>query len=212
MIDDHGVFRGALEAYLARDSKLAVVASLSGWAEFLVHPDYPADVVLLDLDLQDDIPATIKIRALVASGARVVVVSSFAEAKFVLPALRAGVHGFVPKRAELREVGEAVTAAARGDSYVTQELACMTLQDRDPTRPNLSDQELRILALYAAGLPLKSAARRAGITYETAKTYLGRVRGKYDAAGRPARSKIDLRRVAVEDGVVVEQAAPDIGS
>ncbi|MDP3209757.1 MAG: DNA-binding response regulator, partial [Rhodoglobus sp.] len=36
--------------------------------------------------------------------------------------------------------------------------------------------------------------------YETAKTYLRRVREKYSRAGRPASTKADLIRRAAEDG------------
>jgi transposase len=49
---------------------------------------------------------------------------------------------------------------------------------------------------------MKSVARRLDVGYETAKSYLGRVREKYAECGRDARSKIDLRRRAVEDGLI----------
>ena len=38
------------------------------------------------------------------------------------------------------------------------------------------------------------------VQYETAKTYLRRVREKYAKAGRPASKKADLIRRAAEDG------------
>ncbi|MFT4289460.1 response regulator [Nocardioides sp.] len=200
ILDDHGLFLGALSDYVTRVPGLEVVAALASWTELLAHPAYPAEVVLLDLDLGDELPPAVKIRALRAAGAQVIVVSSLVRPELVLDALEAGAAGYVPKRAELHEITEAIETAAAGGSYVSAELASIALQDRRPSRPSLSDQEQRILALYAAGLPLKSAALRAGVSYHTAKTYLDRIRRKYEEAGRPVRSKVDLHRVAVEDG------------
>ncbi|WP_354637100.1 hypothetical protein [Kitasatospora camelliae] len=67
--------------------------------------------------------------------------------------------------------------------------------------PRLSPKELRILVDYASGMTLKSAARRAGITPNTAKDYLDRVKSKYRQAGRPAYTKIDLALRVREDGL-----------
>ncbi len=49
-------------------------------------------------------------------------------------------------------------------------------------------------------LPRTSAAARSQVGYETAKTYLRRVREKYAKAGRPASRKAELIRRAAEDG------------
>ena len=43
-------------------------------------------------------------------------------------------------------------------------------------------------------------AHRMDVGYETAKTYLRRVREKYARAGRPASRKSELIRRAAEDG------------
>lgn len=70
-----------------------------------------------------------------------------------------------------------------------------------PTRPRLAPKELQILLDYASGMTLKSAARRAGVTPNTAKDYLNRVKSKYRLAGRPAYTKIDLVHRVSEDGL-----------
>jgi two-component system, NarL family, nitrate/nitrite response regulator NarL len=43
-----------------------------------------------------------------------------------------------------------------------------------------------------------------GVHYETAKSYLDRVRYKYSQVGREARTKVELRTRAVEDGHLME--------
>ncbi|MFJ5775344.1 hypothetical protein [Streptomyces sp. NPDC093094] len=70
-----------------------------------------------------------------------------------------------------------------------------------PSGPRLAPKELGVLLDYASGMTLKSAARRAGITPNTAKDYLNRVKAKYRLAGRPAYTKTDLARRVREDGL-----------
>ena len=64
----------------------------------------------------------------------------------------------------------------------------------------LSAAEERALRLYAQGYSTLEVAHRMDVGYETAKTYLRRVREKYARAGRPASRKSELIRRAAEDG------------
>ena len=66
--------------------------------------------------------------------------------------------------------------------------------------PALSLGEVRALTLYASGLTTPQVAERMGVKYETAKTYLRRVREKYAKAGRPASKRVDLMNRAIDDG------------
>ncbi|MCB0922804.1 MAG: hypothetical protein KDC08_13465, partial [Actinobacteria bacterium] len=74
-----------------------------------------------------------------------------------------------------------------------------------PSLPDLSGQELRALQLYAQGLTLKAVARRMSVSQNTAKEYLDRVRAKYLATGRAARTKAELQAAAREDGLLHDE-------
>jgi len=67
-------------------------------------------------------------------------------------------------------------------------------------RPKLSPGEAEALRLYASGYSTSEVAGRMNVQYETAKTYLRRVREKYARVDRPASKKADLIRRAAEDG------------
>ncbi len=54
--------------------------------------------------------------------------------------------------------------------------------------------------LYASGFSTAEVAEQMNVQYETAKTYLRRVREKYTKVGRPASKKAELIRRAAEDG------------
>jgi hypothetical protein len=49
-----------------------------------------------------------------------------------------------------------------------------------------------VLVAYASGRTLGSTARHLGISVETARTYLKRVKAKYQQAGYPAYTKLGL--------------------
>lgn len=201
VVDDQRMVLQGLTSWLsATSSRLTVVAACTSWPELLAHPEYPVDVVLLDLDLGDDVPLSVKVAALRAAGSAVVVVSSFADPARVRAAVEAGVHGYVPKAEDARTLVGAVLDAAAGRRFLTPELARLLVSDSGSHRPALSPQESRALVLYASDVPLKSVARQLGVGYETAKSYIDRVREKYEAAGRGARTKLELHRRAVEDG------------
>ena len=60
------------------------------------------------------------------------------------------------------------------------------------------------MALYAAGEPVKSVAYELGISEETAKSYLKRIREKYRASGFDVGTKVALRKRAILDGIILD--------
>ena len=66
--------------------------------------------------------------------------------------------------------------------------------------PKLSVGETDALGLYSSGLSLAEVAEKMDVQYETAKTYIRRVREKYSKCGRPAGTRAELIRRAAEDG------------
>ena len=68
--------------------------------------------------------------------------------------------------------------------------------------PRLTVRELEVLGLYASGEKADRVARLLGISRETVLDHVRRIRQKYAAVHRPAHTKVDLYRRAVEDGVL----------
>jgi two-component system response regulator DevR len=59
-----------------------------------------------------------------------------------------------------------------------------------------------VLSLYAAGAKAPLVASRTGLSELTVVDYIRRVRSKYERVGRPASTKIDLYKRALEDGIL----------
>ncbi len=62
------------------------------------------------------------------------------------------------------------------------------------------------MALYGGGEPVKAVAYQLGISEETAKSYLKRIREKYRVAGFDVGTKVALRKRAIQDGILLQDA------
>ena len=205
IVDDHRMLLGALSEWLrgaSSESEIELVAAVPSWSELLAHPDFPVDVVLLDLDLRDNIPISLKLSMLKSAGVKTMLMSNYSEAAVVREALCAGALGFLVKSEPVESIIEAIRAAGLGDSYLTPELEQALLDDG--TVPKLSAQERRVMALYGAGQPVKAVAFQLGISEETAKSYLKRIREKYRASGYDVGTKVALRKRAILDGILLQ--------
>ena len=207
LIDDHESVRLGLEAACARAQKVVVfsgsnVTGYLDWRAFSGAP--PADVVVLDLTLGDGTTVTENVRRLVTDGSSVIIHSVADRPAAVREALAAGAAGVVSKASPIGDVIAAISTVASGEPLNNVEWASAVEGDRAFADAQLSARERDVLRLYAAGLPLKVVADRLGVAYSTAKENITRVRVKYVEVGRPAPTKVDLLRRAMEDGILAE--------
>lgn len=207
VVDDHRMILSGLANWIRNASdEIDVVAELTTWPELLTHPAFPVDVVLLDLDLKDNIPVAVKISALKSTGVRVVLMSTYSEPNVVREALAAGALGYLVKSEDAAMIVEAIRAAAVGESFISAELDLAINASDIGGAPKLSAQERRVMALYGGGEPVKSVAYQLGISEETAKSYLKRIREKYRVAGIDVGTKVALRRRAIQDGILIQDS------
>lgn len=203
IVDDHRMLLGALSEWLRGAAPdIDVVAAVPSWSELLAHRQFPVDVVLLDLDLKDNIPVSLKLSMLKSAGVQTMLISTYSEPAVVREALSAGALGYLPKSEPVETIVEAIRAAKLGESYLTPELQATLTEDGQA--PKLSAQERRVMALYGAGQPVKAVAFQLGISEETAKSYLKRIREKYRVAGYDVGTKVALRKRAIADGILLQ--------
>ena len=205
LVDDHRMLLGALTEWIRKAAAdIDMVVAVPTWPELTIHPEFPVDVVLLDLDLKDNIPVSLKINTLKSMNVRVVLMSTYSEPNVVREALAAGALGYLVKSEDADMIVEAIRAAAKGESFISAELDLAINADEIGGAPKLSAQERRVMALYGGGEPVKSVAYQLSISEETAKSYLKRIREKYRVAGFDVGTKVALRKRALEDGILIE--------
>ncbi len=208
LIDDHESVRLGLAAACQRAGTLRVVFSGSNVVEYLdwraFSNSLPADVIVLDLTLGDGTTVTENVTRLVGDGSSVIIHSVADRPAAVREALAAGAAGVISKASPIDDVIAAIRSVARGEPLNNVEWASAVEGDRAFADAQLSARERDVLRLYAAGLPLKVVADRLGVAYSTAKENITRVRVKYVEVGRPAPTKVDLLRRAMEDGILAD--------
>ncbi|MFB8386152.1 response regulator [Microbacterium sp. NPDC055910] len=210
LIDDHESVRLGLEAACVRAQTKDVVFSGSTVTEYINWRTFsqsaPADVVVLDLTLGDGTTVTENVTTLIRDGSSVIIHSVADRPAAVREALAAGAAGVISKSSRIDDVLAAIHTVARGEPLNNVEWASAVEGDREFADAQLSARERDVLRLYAAGLPLKVVADRLGVAYSTAKENITRVRVKYVEVGRPAPTKVDLLRRAMEDGILADSA------
>jgi two-component system uhpT operon response regulator UhpA len=204
IVDDHRMLLGALTEWIrGAASDISMVAAVTTWPDLLTHAEFPVDVVLLDLDLKDNLPISVKLRALKSAGVKTVLMSTYSEPVVIREALAAGALGYLVKSEEADMIVEAIRAAAKGEPFISSELDLALSAQELGGAPKLSAQERRVMALYGGGEPVKQVAEQLSISEETAKSYLKRIREKYRVLGIDVGTKVALRRRAIQDGLLL---------
>jgi DNA-binding NarL/FixJ family response regulator len=201
VVDDHKLVVDGIAAHLeARRLDIHVVIAESTWLGLLSSNDFPVDVAVLDLTLDDSIPIATKVRALSAAGTSTIVISRHADPSSIQGAIKAGALAFVPKTDSADELVNAIRAAAAGVPYDNGSARIARSQVAASGDPGLGKQEQRALALYATGRPIREVAIEMGTTEETVKSYIKRGRRKYREIGIDLGTKILLRRHGIREG------------
>ena len=206
VVEDHLLQRKRSEELVAAQPGLRVVWSgetlpaFKAWLDGAAAADRP-QLLMLDLMVErGPSAAPEQIEAVIRAGIQVLVISALASPALIRGAIRAGVGGVVGKRDSEADLVAAIWTVLGRGHWTTPDLANVIASDA--ARPAFSEQEERVLVLYASGLTLDSVAEALGIKPDTAKKYLNRVKVKYAAAGRPASTKLELNEAARQDGLL----------
>jgi DNA-binding NarL/FixJ family response regulator len=118
---------------------------------------------------------------------RVVVVTTYDLDAYVHTALRYGACGFLLKHSGAALLAEAVRAAVKGDALISPAITVRLLKELSPPRVErapLTDRELDIVALVAAGRTNVEIGAELYVTAGTVKTHLAHVQRKLGVRNR----------------------------
>ncbi|WP_242616373.1 DNA-binding response regulator [Microterricola gilva] len=206
ILDDHELLLDSMISWIAENApEFEVVVRAERWVDLVRSENFPTALVLMDFQLVEPVSVEARIRTCRAAGAAVIVMSALDPAEARIRALDAGAAAFISKTESMhvfRSIAREVMGLGRVPSAtaIAGETAGSEEQAAEFLRPKLSRGELEALQLYVAGNTTAAVARLMNVKYETAKTYLRRVREKYARANRPASRRADLILRAAEDG------------
>jgi len=211
VVDDHPIWRDAVERDLTSAGFTVVAAVGAGEAAVRLAPATRPDVVLMDLQL----PAMTGVEATAAlveidSSVRVLMFSTSGEDADVLAAVKAGARGYLVKSASAPELLDAVRRTAAGQAVFSPGLAALVLGEyrRIATEPSdrnsglipqLTDRETEVLRLVAKGLTARQVAERLVVSHRTVQNHTQNTLRKLQL-----HNKVELTRWAIEQGLDTE--------
>lgn len=204
IVDDHpAVLLGAAGILRAQPDLHAVAAAPT--VPRLLEITTRLDLVLLDLVLADGSTPTENMRSLRRRGLPVLAFTSGDRPAMVREVARAGAIGMIRKSERPSAIVAAIRLALRHGVVASSDWAAALDDDAAFVGAHLTAREAEVLALYAAGETAERVGEQLFISRATVLDHIQRIRAKYAAVDRPARSKVELYKRAVEDGIL----APD---
>ncbi|MEU4563401.1 response regulator transcription factor [Actinoplanes sp. NPDC023936] len=187
--DDHPVVRDGLATMFASAPGFTVVGEAADGAEAVrMAQALSPDVILMDLRMPgtDGLTAITEL-ARTGNPARVLVLTTYDNDAHVLPAIEAGATGYLLKDSPREDLLRGVRAAARGETVLSPSVAMRLVNRvRTPAPQLLSQRELEVLHLVAAGNTNREAAARLFITEATVKSHLLNIYAKLGVSDRAA--------------------------
>ncbi|TWG08370.1 LuxR family two component transcriptional regulator [Saccharopolyspora dendranthemae] len=203
LIDDHpAVLDGIRHWCSTADPPIEVLTAGPDVSVAWMPPGSDADVVVLDLQLQDQGAAFADLARFVDAGKQVVVYTMRDDDQTMLQCLDIGAATFVTKREGKEHLVDAVLAAAAHRPFTPPALAGAISSNTLSSRPQLSVREREVLVEWFQSESKVLVAEKMALSVRTVNTYLDRVRIKYANVGREAGTKASLVARAIQDGLI----------
>ncbi len=202
LVDDHEVVRAGLRQWLETEPDISVVAEASTAQEALVKvKESRPDVVVMDLRLPDQSGlAAIRTLRKRSPNLGIVILSSYANERFLTEALALRVNAYVLKETGSDELLRSIRAAAQGEHLLTRASIPAILNQHQPSRTSsdypfasLSARELEILALLAQGLTNREIGQKLYLSEGTVRNYISSMMEKLGLRNRVELAAYALR-------------------
>jgi len=193
IVDDHALVRRGIRAFLETQPDLEVCGeAASGEEAVRLAVQMAPDVILMDLVMPglDGVEATRQIKQ-ASPRTQVIILTSYHEDEHIFPAIRAGALSYLLKDIRPEELADAVRKAAAGEAILHPQVAARLVQEvqgnrQGPASPfaELSEREMEVLHLIAAGLSNMEIAEQLVVSDKTVKSHVSNILAKLHLADR----------------------------
>ena len=194
LVDDHQVVRQGVRAFLDTQPDFSVVGEAESGEQALQQADkYVPDVILMDLVLPGEIDGVEATRQIKKHSPRtqVVVLTSYHDDEFIFPAIKAGALSYVLKDIGPEELASVIRKASQGEAVLHPRVAARLIQEiqgREDFSINpfneLSEREMEVLRLIAAGSSNAAIAEQLVISEKTVKGHVSNILSKLHLGDR----------------------------
>lgn len=178
IVDDHALVRMGIRRLLEDVLDIEVVADAAGGEEALkLVKSHEPDVVLLDMKMPG-IDGWEVTRRLNKSHPKVKIIAVTAMAGTPLPQriLQLGAMGYLTKESGAEEMASAIQKVARGEKYLSAEVAQqMAINSLQPVTNSpfdvLSEREMQVMLMITRGMMVQEISERLYLTSKTINGY-----------------------------------------
>jgi len=209
LADDHGIFRAGVRLLLHSQPDVEVVGEASDGREAVrLARELTPDVVLMDISMPgvDGFEATREIRRL-SEHISVLALTMYESEEQLFRIIEAGANGYVPKKAVPTDLLAAIRAVHREGAFLhpsaaralLRDFATRSSQSRDRDgRDGLTDREVEVLKLLAAGHHNRDIGDILGIAVGTVERHRANIMEKLNLHSRTDLIKYAIRRKLVD--------------
>jgi len=197
-VDDHPIFRQGIAGFLADQADMSLVAEAATGSEAIQQfRAHRPDITLMDLQMPEmnGLDAMIAIRSEFPD-AKIIVLTTYSGDVQVLRALKAGARAYLVKNLLHKELLESIRAVHAGKKSLSSEASYELAEHA--TDDALTEAEVDVLRLIAAGNANKQIAAQLSITEDTVKGRVKNILSKLGANDRTQAAMIGLRRGIIE--------------
>lgn len=207
--DDHALFREGIRALLSGYDDLEVVGEATDGREAIEQvKECRPNIVLMDIAMPGlgGLEATLELTKS-APHVKILILTQHDNREYLSRFLRAGVSGYVLKRAAGTELVAAIRAVHQGGTFLHPDMAPAVVEgylggikasaQEDPYE-TLTDREKQVLKLVAEGKTNKEVAETLDISVKTAMGHRANLMEKLGIHNRAELVKFALQRGIVE--------------
>jgi DNA-binding NarL/FixJ family response regulator len=197
-VDDHPLLRKGIAALVNGEPDLKLVAEASNGEEAIdAFRSHRPDVTLMDLQMPgiDGIGAIGRIRDEFPN-AHIIVLTTYTGDTQVLRALRAGARAYILKGHVHKDLLETIRAVHAGQKRIPADIAAELAEHA--MDDELTEREIDVLKLVAAGNANKHIADQLSIGEATVKSHVSNILSKLGANDRSHAVTIGLKRGIIE--------------
>lgn len=204
LADDHQILLDGLRRLIIEKGDMQVVATANDAPSAIeAVREHRPDVLVLDISMPGGggLEVARRVREM-ELGTKIVVLTMYAEDRYVMEAVRLGAAGYVLKRSADKELIEAIRAVAAGEAYLTPAAVRLLLATQQTeagrTVAALSPREREVLGFTARGFSNLEIAERLFVSPKTVDTYRSRIMAKLDLHRRSQIVDYALRHGLLE--------------
>jgi DNA-binding NarL/FixJ family response regulator len=204
VVDVHAIVREGICSLLARRKDIEVVGQAADGQQALAAcASLRPDVALMEISMPEmnGLEATREIRRSFP-GIRILVLSQYENKEYVIPLLRAGVAGFIAKRARASELADAIRAVYFEGAFLQPNLTRAVVEgvtntsDSDP-QCILTEREKQVVRLVTDGMSSREIAIELELSVKTVDTHRANIMEKLNI-----HSSAELIKYAIREGIV----------